>query len=68
MEGNLRRSTKTPGEVYRIALLYKRGDMYKKSYKSSVSGIATAQAGALEIKSKPISAIRGEYWRTFQRG
>ena len=50
------RSTKTPDEVYRIALSYERRDKYAK-----VSGgwLAAAPAGALQIKTEPVSAIRG---------
>ena len=62
------RSTKTPDEVYRIALSYERGDKYAKSYKVPGGGLTTAPAGSLQIKAEPISAIRGGYRRPFQRG
>ena len=62
------RSTKTPDEVYRIALSYERGDKYAKSYKVSGGGLTAAPAGSLKIKAEPISAIRGGYRRPFQRG
>ena len=62
------RSTKTPDEVYRIALSYERGDKYAKSYKVSGGGLTAAPAGSLQIKAEPISAIRGGYRRPFQRG
>ena len=62
------RSTKTPDEVYRIALSYERGDKYAKSYKVSDGGLTAAPAGSLQIKAEPISAIRGGYRRPFQRG
>ena len=62
------RSTKTPDEVYRIALSYERGDKYAKSYKVSGGGHTAAPAGSLQIKAEPISAIRGGYRRPFQRG
>ena len=63
------RSTKTPDEVYRIALTYERGDNYAKSYKVSGGGaLAAAPAGSLQIKAEPIIAIRGGYLRPFQRG
>ena len=62
------RSTKTPDEVYRIALSYERGDKYAKLYKVSGGGLTAAPAGSLQIKAEPISAIRGGYRRPFQRG
>ena len=62
------RSTKTPDEVYRIALSYERDDKYAKSYKVSGGGLTAAPAGSLQIKAEPISAIRGGYRRSFQRG
>ena len=46
------RSTKTPDEVYRIALSYKRGDKYAKTHKVSGGGLAAAPAGALQIKNR----------------
>ena len=61
------RSTKTPDEVYRIALSYQRGDKYAKSYKVSGGGLAAAPAGSLQIKAEPISAISGGYRRPLQR-
>ena len=61
-------STKTPDEVYRIALSYERGDKYAKSYKVSGGGSIAAPAGSLQIKAEPIGAIRGGYRRPFQRG
>ena len=39
------RSTKTPDEVYRIALSYERGDKYAKSYKVSGGGALAAPRG-----------------------
>ena len=62
------RSTKTPDEVYRIALSYERCDKYAKSYKVSGGGLTAAPTGSLQIKAEPISAIRGGYRRPFQRG
>ena len=62
------RSTKTPDEVYRIALSYERGDKYAKSYKVSGGGLTAAPAGSLQTKAEPMSAIRGGYRRPFQRG
>ena len=59
------RSTKTQYEVYRIAL--GRGDKYAKTYNVSDGGLAAAPARALQIKTEPISAIRGGYRRLFQR-
>ena len=61
------RSTKTPDEVYRVALSYKRGDKYSKTYKISGRGLAAAPVGALQIKTEPFNANRGEYRRPFQR-
>ena len=62
------RSTKTPDEVYRIALSYKQGDKFAKTYKVSGGGLVAAPAWALQLKTEPISAIRGGYRRPFQRG
>ena len=46
------RSTKTPDEVYRIALSYKRGDKYAKTYKVSGGGLAAAPAGGIADKNR----------------
>ena len=62
------RSTKTPDEVYRIALSYERGDKYAKTYKVTGEGLTAAPAGALQIKTELIGAIRGGYRRPFQQG
>ena len=59
-QNELCRSTKTPEEVYCIALSYKRGYKYAKSY-----GTAT---GAFPIKTEPVGTIRGGYRNNRQRG
>ena len=61
------RSTKMPDEVYRFVLSYQREDKYAKTYKFSCSGFVVAPAGAFQIKTEPINAIRGGYHRPFQR-
>ena len=45
------RSTKTPDEVYRIALSYERGDKYAKTNKVTGGGLTAAPARALQIKN-----------------
>ena len=59
------RSTKTPDEVYRIALSYEWGDKYAKSYKVPGGGLTAAPAGSLQNKAEPISAVRGGYRQPF---
>ena len=44
------RSTKTPDEVYRIALSYERGDKYAKSYKVSGGGLMRHQRVHYKLK------------------
>ena len=65
------RSTKTPEEVYRIALSYERGNKYASSY------VATGPVGApgsssggggIQIKSEPVGIIRGGYRNNRARG
>ena len=61
--------TKTPEEALRIAMSYKRGDKYAKTYKGSAPGTAyITQGGSLQIKAEPISNIRGSRGRGIQRG
>ena len=70
-QNELCRSTKTPEEVYRISLSYERGYKYAKSYGSVTEGrtIGTAGgAGAFQIKTEPVGAIRGGYRNNRQRG
>ena len=64
--------TKTPEEALRIAMSYERGDKYAKSYKGVASG-STGMAypspgGSLQIKTEPISNIRGSRGRGMPRG
>ena len=54
---------KTPKEALRIAMSYEIGDKYARSYKGAVSG-STGMAhpspgGSLQIKTEPVSNIRG---------
>ena len=60
------RSTKTPDEVYRIELSYEQCNKYVQTYQVFGGGLATAPEGALQVKTEPVSAIRGGYQRTFQ--
>ena len=60
-QNELCRSTKTPEEVYRIALSYERGYKYAKSYGSATGGATkngnTGGAGAFQIKTEPVGDI-----------
>ena len=70
-QNELRRSTKTPEEVYRIALSYERGDNYAKTYVSTTGGTpssSTTGGGAFQIKTEPVGTIRGGYRNSRQRG
>ena len=70
-QNELCRSTKTPEEVYRIALSYERGFKYAKSYGSITGGGTSGNAGgagAFQIKTEPVGAIRGGYRNNRQRG
>ena len=70
-QNELCRSTKTPEEVYRIALSYERGYKYAKSYGSITGGGTsgtTGGAGAFQIKTEPVGAIRGGYRNNRSRG
>ena len=71
-QNELCRSTKTPEEVYRIALSYERGYKYAKSYGSTAGGATTSGttggAGAFQIKTEPVGTIRGGYRNSRQRG
>ena len=58
------RSTKTPKEVYRIALSYERGNKYATSYVATGSVGAQGSSsvgGGIQIKSEPVGTIRGGY-------
>ena len=60
-QNELFRSTKTPEEVYRIALSYERGCNHAKLY-GSTTGRATTSgttsgAGAFQIKTEPVGTI-----------
>ena len=71
-QNELCRSTKTPEEVYRIALSYERGYKYAKSYGSATGGATTSgtagRNGAFQIKTEPVGTIRGGYRNIRQRG
>ena len=71
-QNELCRSTKTPEEVYRIALSYERGYKYAKSYGSATGGATTSGTtggnGAFQIKTEPVGTIRGGYRNNRQRG
>ena len=69
-QNELCRSTKTPEEVYRIALSYERGCKYAKSYGLATGGGTSGTAGgtgAFQIKTEPVGTIRGGY-RTIRGG
>ena len=71
-QNELCRETKTPEEVLRIAKSFERGDKYAKTYKGLASGsMGTAYpspGGSLQIKTEPISNIRGSRGRGMPRG
>ena len=54
----LSRSTKTPEEVYRIALFYERGEMY----------FIGTNGGGLQIRTEAVGIIRGGYRNNRPRG
>ena len=54
----LRRSTKTPDKLYKIALSYQRGDKYAKSYKVTSGGLKTAPGVA--YKERPNQSVLSE--------
>ena len=60
-QNELCRSTKTPEEVYPIALSYERGYKYAKSYGSATGGATTSGItggnGAFPIKTEPVGTI-----------
>ena len=63
-------STKTPEEVYRIALSYEQVDKYAKTYVSKTRGrtpSSTTGKGSLQIKTQPMGAIRGDEGNIRQR-
>ena len=64
------RSTKTPEEVYRIALSYERGNKYATSYVAtgSLGTQGSSSGGGIQIKSEPVGAIRGGYRNNRARG
>ena len=71
-QNELCRSTKTPEEMYRVALAYERGYKYAKTYGSTTVGASTSGttggAGAFQIKTEPAGTIRGRYRNSRQRG
>ena len=71
-QNELCRSTKTPEEVYRIALSYERGYKYAKSYGSATWGATTSGTtvgtGAFQIKTELVGTIRVGYRNNRQRG
>ena len=54
-------STKSPEEVYRIPLTYKRGNKYATSYVTtrSLRNQGSSSGGGIQIKSEPVGTIRG---------
>ena len=65
------RSTKTPEEVYRIALSYERGSKYASSYVATGSAGtpgSSSGGGGIPIKSEPVGIIRGGYRNNRSRG
>ena len=65
------RSTKTPEEVYRIALSYERGNKYATYYVATGPGGAQGSSsggGGIQIKSEPVGMIRGGYCNNRARG
>ena len=70
-QNELCRLTKTPEEVYRIALSYQRGYKYAKSYGLVTGGGTSGTAGGaglFQIKTEPVGTIRGGYRNNRQRG
>ena len=71
-QNELCRETKTPEEALRIAMSYERGDKYAKTYKGVASGstgaVYPSPGGSLQIKTEPISNIRGSRGRGMPRG
>ena len=71
-QNELCRETKTPEEALRIAMSYERGDKYARSYKGAVSGFTgmahPSPGGSLQIKTEPVSNIRGSRGRGMPRG
>ena len=55
------RATKTPDEIYEIALSYEKGDKYAKSYKFTKGGLTPAPAGAVYIRAKTNNSIEGGF-------
>ena len=64
------RSTKTPEEVYRIALSYERGNKCATSYVAtgSLGTQGTSSGGGIQIKSEPVGTIHGGYRNNRARG
>ena len=60
------RSTKTPYEVYKIALSYEWGNKYAKSYKITGGGLHARRC--LTSKGRTHRSIRGGFRRPSQRG
>ena len=71
-QNELCRETKTSEEALRIAMSYERGDKYAKTYKGVASGSTgtayPSPGGSLQIKTEPISNIRGSRGRGMPRG
>ena len=71
-QNELCRSTKTPEDVYRIALTYERVDKYAKSYVATSAEELREprdhQGWAIQIKSEPVGIIRGGFRNGRQRG
>ena len=68
-QNELCRPTKTPEEVYRIALFYERADKYEKT-DVSTGGAATSSTtdSDLQIKTEAVEIIRGGYHKNRGRG
>ena len=63
------RSTKTPEEVYRIALSYERGkNMPHPMSPRDMGTQGSASGGWIQIKSEPVGTIRGGYCNNRTRG
>ena len=68
-QNELCRPTKTPEEVYRIALFHEREDKYEKTHVST-GGAATSSTtdSDLQIKTEAVEIIRGGYRNNRGRG
>ena len=70
-QNELCRATKTPEEAYWIALSYKRGDKYARTYVATTGGTGVSSepmAGGLQIRLESEGVIRGGYRNNRGRG